>query len=185
MKGDSRTEPCTPHAVLEERGVFSLSRERGFAVMVLDELDRGGWLEVQSAGLHWSRGFFLANVFARTDHIIQTCCLKTHRYGGHFTLSLKNMVGSVTRRLPGVNYDCMNELHNSPDQQIIIAEINRFCRSDIIVLDGTEEFASGGLGSGKLIHPDVILPGTTMLPLMLLVLPCSAPAGLFLISWKG
>jgi uncharacterized protein (DUF362 family) len=101
-------------AVLEKRGVLSLARDRGFVVTVLDELDRGGWHEVQSAGLHWSRGFFLANVFARADHVVQTCCLKTHRYGGHFTLSLKNMVGSVARRVPGVNYDFMNELHNSP-----------------------------------------------------------------------
>jgi len=146
-------------AVLEERGVLSLARDRGFAVTVLDELDRGGWHEVQSAGLHWSRGFFLANVFARADHVIQTCCLKTHRYGGHFTLSLKNMVGSIARRVPGVNYDFMNELHNSPDQRLMIAEINRFCRSDIIVLDATEGFASGGPDTGKLIHPGVIIGG--------------------------
>jgi uncharacterized protein (DUF362 family) len=146
-------------AVLEERGVLSLARDRGFVVMVLAELDRGGWHEVQSAGLHWSRGFFLANVFARADHIVQTCCLKTHHYGGHFTLSLKNMVGSVARRVPGVNYDFMNELHNSPDQRLMIAEINRFCRSDIIVLDATEGFASSGPDTGKLIHPGVVIAG--------------------------
>jgi uncharacterized protein (DUF362 family) len=145
--------------VLEERGVLSLARDRGFTVTILDELDRGGWHEVRSAGLHWSRGFFLANVFARAGHIVQTCCLKTHRYGGYFTLSLKNMVGSVARRVPGVNYDFMNELHNSPDQRLMIAEINRFCRSDIIVLDATEGFASGGPDTGKLIHPGVVIAG--------------------------
>ena len=27
------------------------------------------------------------------DALVMACCLKTHRYGGHFTLSLKNGVG--------------------------------------------------------------------------------------------
>jgi len=146
-------------AVLENAGVFALGREQGFTVTVLDEIDRSGWQEIQSAGLHWKRGFFLAQVFHRADYVVQTCCLKTHRYGGHFTLSLKNMVGSVARRVPGVNYDFMNELHNSPDQRLMIAEINRFCRADIIVLDATEGFSSGGPDSGRLIRPGIIIAG--------------------------
>ena len=146
-------------AVLEHAGVFALGREQGFTVIVLDEIDRSGWQEIQSAGLHWKRGFFLAQAFHRADYVVQTCCLKTHRYGGHFTLSLKNMVGSIARRVPGVNYDFMNELHNSPDQRLMIAEINRFCRSDIIVLDATEGFSSGGPDSGRLIRPGIIIAG--------------------------
>jgi len=146
-------------AVLENAGVFALGREQGFTVIVLDEIDRSGWQEIQSAGLHWKRGFFLAQAFHRADYVVQTCCLKTHRYGGHFTLSLKNMVGSIARRVPGVNYDFMNELHNSPDQRLMIAEINRFCRADIIVLDATEGFSSGGPDSGRLIRPGIIIAG--------------------------
>ena len=49
--------------------------------------------------------------------VVQTCCLKTHRYGGHFTLSLKNSVGLVAKRVPGDAYDFMRELHNSPHQR--------------------------------------------------------------------
>jgi uncharacterized protein (DUF362 family) len=90
-------------SVLEEAGVFDLARDREFTVTVLDEIDRGGWHEIQAAGLHWSRGFFLAKEIARADYIIQTCCLKTHRYGGDFTMSLKNMVGTVARRVPGLD----------------------------------------------------------------------------------
>jgi uncharacterized protein (DUF362 family) len=146
-------------AVLESSGVFALARDRGFGVIVLDELNRSGWQEIQAAGLHWKRGFFLAEIFNRADHVVQTCCLKTHRYGGHFTLSLKNMVGTVARRVPGVNYDFMNELHNSPDQRLMIPEISRFCRSDVIVLDATDGFASGGPDTGKLIHPGVVIAG--------------------------
>ena len=146
--------------VLEERGVFALAQKLGFSAVVLDELDRTGWREVQNAGLHWSRGFFIAAVFARADRVVQTCCLKTHRFGGHFTLSLKNSVGCIARRVPGINYDFMGELHGSPHQRLMIAEINKFYRTDLIVMDAAEGFATGGPDKGKLIRPNVILAGT-------------------------
>jgi uncharacterized protein (DUF362 family) len=143
--------------VLEETGVIACSRNRGFGFTVLDELDRGGWQEIQAAGLHWRKGFFLAKEIARADYVVQTCCLKTHRYGGDFTLSLKNMVGTIARRVPGLDYDFMNELHASPHQRSMIAEIDKFCRTDLVVMDATEGFSSGGPDKGKLIKPGVIL----------------------------
>lgn len=146
--------------VLDRTGILDLAQQRGFAVVVLDELDRTGWQEIQAPGLHWSRGFFLASVFSRADHVVQTCCLKTHRFGGHFTFSLKNAVGCVARTVPGVNYDFMNELHTSPHQRSMIAEIGRFLRTDLVVMDATEGFASGGPDKGKLIQPGVIIAGT-------------------------
>jgi len=140
--------------------VTNLARERGFSAIVLDELDRNDWHEIQAPGIHWSRGFLLANVFARADRVVQTCCLKTHRYGGHFSLSLKNAVGLVAKRVPGFNYDFMNELHSSPRQRSMIAEINKFYRTDLIVMDAVEEFSTGGPDSGKLIRPGVMIAGT-------------------------
>jgi uncharacterized protein (DUF362 family) len=56
--------------VLEERGVFALAKENGLSVVVLDELDRSGWTEIQDAGLHWSRGFFLASIVAWADRVV-------------------------------------------------------------------------------------------------------------------
>jgi uncharacterized protein (DUF362 family) len=146
--------------VLEERGVISLAKKRGFSAMVLEELDRTGWREIQSPGLHWSRGFFIASIFAQADRVIQTCCLKTHRFGGHFTLSLKNSVGLIAKRVPGVNYDFMGELHSSPHQRLMIAEINKFYRTDLIVLDAMDGFSTGGPDKGKLIHPGVMIAGS-------------------------
>ena len=121
-----RSRMGNTRTVLNEMGVTALSRERGFAMIVLDELERNGWHEIQAPGLHWLRGFYLANIFARADRVVQTCCLKTHRYGGHFTLSLKNSVGLVAKRVPGLDYNFMNELHGSPYQRRMIAEINKF-----------------------------------------------------------
>ena len=146
--------------VLTRMGVTSLAHDKGFSFTILDDLDRHGWQEVQAPGLHWSRGFFLASIFARADRVVQTCCLKTHRYGGHFTLSLKNSVGCVARQVPGVNYDFMGELHSSPHQRSMIAEINRFYRTDLIVMDATEGFASGGPDKGKRIRPGLIIGGS-------------------------
>jgi uncharacterized protein (DUF362 family) len=146
--------------VLEERGVIALAKEKGFSVVVLDELDRTGWTEIQDADLHWSRGFFLASVFNRADRVVQSCCLKTHRFGGHFTISLKNSVGCIARRVPGVNYDFMGELHSSPHQRLMIAEINKFYRMDLVVMDAAEGFTTGGPDKGKLIRPNVIIAGT-------------------------
>ncbi len=145
--------------VLEERWVIACARERGFSVVILDEVDRTGWTEIQSPGLHWSRGFFIASIFARAERVVQTCCLKTHRFGGHFTLSLKNSVGLVAKRVPGVNYDFMGELHSSPHQRLMIAEINKFYRTDLIVMDAIDAFSTGGPDKGKLIHPGVMIAG--------------------------
>jgi uncharacterized protein (DUF362 family) len=147
-------------AVLEKCGVIALSEELGFSVVVLDELDRGGWQEIQAPGLHWSRGFFLPKAVTRADRVVQTCCLKTHRYGGHFTLSLKNSVGLVARMVPGIVHDFMNELHRSPHQRKMIAEINRFYHTDLVVLDAAEGFAAGGPDKGRLIKPGVLVAGT-------------------------
>jgi len=57
------------------------------------------------------------------DTLVQTCCLKTHRFGGHFTLSLKNSVGLAAKRVPEDSYNYMSELHGSPHQRRMIAEI--------------------------------------------------------------
>jgi len=145
--------------VLENRGVFSLARELGFFVVVLDEIERNGWQEIQAPGLHWQRGFFIASAVTRADRVIQTCCLKTHRYGGHFTMSLKNSVGLVAKRVPGLEYDFMAELHSSPHQRTMIAEINKFYPVDLVLMDATEGFATGGPDKGKLIRPNVIIGG--------------------------
>jgi uncharacterized protein (DUF362 family) len=62
--------------------------------------------------------------------------------------------------VPGIVHDFMNELHASPDQRKMIAEINRFYRTDLIILDAAEGFATGGPDRGKLVRPGVIVGGS-------------------------
>jgi uncharacterized protein (DUF362 family) len=143
--------------VLEHTGVFELSEELGFKAVVLDELAKEEWVKIGRSGTHWLRGFFIAKTFLDADKTVQTCCLKTHRFGGHFTLSLKNSVGLVAKKLPGTLYDYMWELHGSPFQRQMIAEINKFYRADLVVMDGIKAFVSGGPEKGELVEPNLLL----------------------------
>jgi uncharacterized protein (DUF362 family) len=146
--------------VMETIGVFGLADKLGFDTVVFDELGPQDWVEFQPEGSHWERGFLVARPCLDADAIVQTCCLKTHRYGGHFTLSLKNSVGMVAKRHPQEDYDYMRELHSSPHQRRMIAEINAAYAPALIVLDGVEAFISGGPDQGERVASEVILAGT-------------------------
>ena len=107
-----------------------------------------------------SQGFALPRVVRKAGGVVQTCCLKTHRYGGHFTLSLKNSVGFAAKLVPGNSYNFMRELHSSPNQRRMIAEINTAYKPDLILLDGVQAFTNGGPDQGKMVQSNVILAGT-------------------------
>lgn len=143
--------------VLEQMGVTELSRELGFEAVVLDNVGKEDWVKFERDGTHWIHGFHIAKVFLDADKVVNTCCLKTHRFGGHFTLSMKNSVGLVAKRLPGGMYDYMWELHGSPFQRQMIAEINSHYSVDVVVMDGLEAFVSGGPEQGKRVSPGVLL----------------------------
>ncbi len=146
--------------VMQGLGVFELSEAMNFETLVFDDLSGDDWVMVDSPGSHWKNGFPFARPCLEADAIVQTCCLKTHRYGGHFTLSLKNSVGLVGKIDPHDGYNYMNELHNSPHQRRMIAEINTAYQPDLIILDGVEAFVNGGPAEGKRVQSEVILAGT-------------------------
>ncbi|MGH9701789.1 MAG: DUF362 domain-containing protein [Candidatus Acidiferrales bacterium] len=146
--------------VMQTKGAFTLAKELNVKAMVLDELPAGDWHAIKHDDMHWQRGFALPAVVRNSSGVITTCCLKTHRYGGHFTLSLKNSVGLAAKRVPGDSYNYMSELHGSPDQRRMIAEINSAYAPELIVLDGVEAFTTGGPDTGKLVRSNVILAGT-------------------------
>jgi uncharacterized protein (DUF362 family) len=147
----------TTKRVLEEMGVFELAEKLGFDAVVADELAKEDWVKIGREGTHWVRGFYIARSFLDAEKVVQTCCLKTHRFGGHFTLSLKNSVGLVAKRLPGSVYDFMWELHTSPFQRQMIAEINRYYRVDVVVMDGIRAFVSEGPERGEVVEPNLLL----------------------------
>lgn len=146
--------------VMQQKDIFRMADELGFEMLVFDELGDDGWELVDTDDSHWQNGFAVARSILEADGVVQTCCLKTHRYGGHFTLSLKNSVGLAAKQVPGESYDYMRELHSSPYQRHMIAEINTAYQPDLIVLDGLEAFVEGGPDHGKKVDAQIILAGT-------------------------
>ena len=143
--------------VLAQRGVLALANKLDFQVVVLDELKASGWVKLK--GAHWRRGFLFPRVVQEADVVVQTCCLKTHRFGGHFTMSIKNSVGMVAKYDPADGYNYMSELHSSPDQRRMIAEINAAYKPALILLDGITAFVNGGPEQGKTAQAGVLLAG--------------------------
>jgi uncharacterized protein (DUF362 family) len=142
------------------KGVFDLAEQYGLDAVVLDELDADQWQMFPATGTHWRRGFAFAGPALNADAIVSTCCLKTHRFGGHFTLSLKNSVGLVAKQVPGNGYNYMTELHNSANQRLMIAEVNAVYKPALILLDAVEAFLDGGPDVGTRAKPGIILAGT-------------------------
>jgi uncharacterized protein (DUF362 family) len=146
-------------AIMDQIGVFNMAGELGFDTLVFDDLSPEDWVEFNLKGCHWERGFLFARPILESDAIVQACCLKTHRFGGGFTMSLKNTVGMVAKHNLSDRYNYMNELHSSQHQRIMIAETNVAYQPALIVLDGVQAFTSGGPESGELVAPGVVLAG--------------------------
>ena len=138
--------------VMEKKGVLELAEELGFDILDLQAMEPEGWIHFRPEDSHWRDGFRFPRVYSEAECIVQTCCLKTHAYGGHFTLSLKNSVGMVPGGSP-----YMSELHTSPHQRQLIAEINTAYSPDLIVLDGVEAFVDGGPAQGTRADANVVL----------------------------
>jgi uncharacterized protein (DUF362 family) len=145
--------------VIREKGFDTLAASLGARVVALETLPAGEWTARSIPGGHWRQGVLFPSLIEQADMIISTCCLKTHRFGGQFTLSLKNSVGMVARQ-GADGHDYMRELHGSPQQRTLIAELNTLYRPAMVVLDGLEAFVDGGPEAGKLARPGVVLAGT-------------------------
>ncbi len=151
------------HDNMEKKGIFKMANELDFDILDLQAMPKDGWVLVKPKDSHWKDGFLFPKIYKEAESIVTTPCLKTHQFGGHFTLSLKLSVGMVPPGLgpPGAGtYPYMNELHSSPYQRQMIAEINTAYNPDLIVLDGVEAFVEGGPHVGKRVNANVMLGGT-------------------------
>ena len=152
-----RSYPLT-REVMAQKGVVPLLEKLDVGIVDFDELPEKDWVKVDAEESHWRNGFRVARPILESECLISTCCLKTHQFGGVFTLSLKNHVGVVPTTRHG--YDYMRELHSSPHQRKLIAEINAPFKPDLVVLDGIEAFVDGGPASGKRVKGNVFLAST-------------------------
>lgn len=152
-----RSYPLT-HQVMEQKGILPLMKDLNVKVIDFDAMPKEDWIHIKAEGSHWEKGFRIARPILETECLVSTCCLKTHQYGGVFTMSLKLHVGCVPTTRHGFHY--MSELHSSPHQRKMIAEINEPFKPALIVLDGVEAFVGGGPMVGKLAKAGVFLAST-------------------------
>ena len=152
-----RSYPLT-REVMEKKGILPVLEKLNVKVIDFDHLEEKDWVLFKPKKSHWPNGFRIARPILDTECLISTCCLKTHQFGGIFTLSLKLHVGVVPTFRHG--YDYMKELHSSPNQRKMIAEINEPFKPALIVLDGIDAFVDGGPMAGKLAKGEVFLAST-------------------------
>lgn len=152
-----RSYPPT-HEVMEKKGILPILGKMHVQVIDFDGLDKKDWVAFKPQKSHWVNGFRIARPILDAECLVSTCCLKTHQFGGIFTMSLKLHVGVVPTFRHG--YDYMRELHNSPHQRKMIAEVNEPFKPALVVLDGIDAFVDGGPATGKRARGEVFLAST-------------------------
>jgi uncharacterized protein (DUF362 family) len=152
-----RSFPLT-RQVMEEKNILPLMKDLDVAVIDFDELAQKDWVKVDVENSHWQDGFRIARPFLEAECLVSTGCLKTHQFGGVFTHSLKLHVGVVPTTRNGFDY--MSELHQSPHQRKLIAEINAPFKVDLVFMDGIDAFVDGGPATGQRVKGNVMLAST-------------------------
>jgi uncharacterized protein (DUF362 family) len=144
--------PGNTQNIMERKGIFDLAGEDRFDVINFDEMPESDWVAIPSTGTHWPDGFQLPRVVTDAEYLVSTCCLKTHGFGGVYTMSMKLSVGLTPKPI-------RRGMHRSPDMRRMIAELNTGYKPQLIVLDGVDAFTDGGPGQGELKQGDVVIVG--------------------------
>jgi uncharacterized protein (DUF362 family) len=144
--------PSNTRSIMERKGIFDLAEDEQFDVVNFDEMPESDWLPFGATGTHWPEGFHLPRAVVNAEYLVSTCCLKTHGYGGVFTMSLKLSVGLTPKPI-------RRGMHRSPDMRRMIAELNSAYTPQLIVLDGVDAFTDGGPSDGELKQGNVIIAG--------------------------
>ena len=148
-----RSGPPNTTGVLKDKKIYDLCKKLDVRLINFEELPSDGWIRIMPEKSHWIDGFDVAKPILDSKCIVMTCCLKTHGYGGVFTMSLKLSVGITHKKN-------MRELHASFfSMRKMIAEINQVYTPSLILLDGIEAFVDGGPAKGTKKKADVILAG--------------------------
>ncbi len=149
-----RSGPPDTSDVLREKGIDTICREYGVRLIDFEEIPESQWQRIKPIQSHWKDGFDVAKPVLDSECVVSSCCLKTHRYGGVFTMSLKLSVGITHKRN-------MGELHGSGrHMRKMIAEINQAYKPALILMDGMEVFTDGGPMTGELKQAGIIMAGT-------------------------
>lgn len=149
-----RSGPPVTKKVMEDKGIFDLARDQRASVVNFEELADSDWVPASPPGSHWASGYSIPRLVAEAPYLVSTCCLKTHGFGGVFTMSLKLAVGMTPKPL-------MRELHgNKEHMRRMISEINAAYTPALIVMDGVDAFVDGGPSQGRKVAANLMVAGT-------------------------
>ncbi len=151
-----RSGPVDSAEVMETLGVHQVAEKYGAEVVNFDKLPLEELVKVDPPGSHWKDGFLVPKMIKEAECVVVLPCLKTHQFGGIFTMTLKLAVGIVPKA--GTSY--MQELHGSPNMKKMIAEINTGYDPDLIIMDAMETFVEQGPMTGKKKQAGLFLAGT-------------------------
>ena len=131
--------------------IAGVAKEFNVPISYFDEEE---WVHIRPQKARtWPDGFRIAKTVYNASKIISLPVLKTHQYGGVFTLSLKNSVGTV-------NPADRSFFHRSPNMRNLIAELNLGYSTDLVILDGMKCFVTGGPATGTCKESEVIIAGS-------------------------
>lgn len=137
--------------------VVETARDLGINFLPLEQLPPDRWKKPDLKGSHWNNVPEVPDFILEKGCVVQVCNLKTHRFGGQFSASLKNSIGLVAKyasKDPSLNY--MAELHSSKEQCSMIAEVNQCYAPELLIMDAMQVFIKGGPESGQTADPGLI-----------------------------
>lgn len=146
-----RSGPADTADVLRDKKIPELCEKLRVGLINFEELGPDGWVKFNRKDLHWPGGFEIPKAVAEADKVVATCCLKTHGFGGVFSMSLKLAVGLTPKDF--------QTLHGSKDMRKMIAEINLAYTPDFVLMDGIDVYIDGGPMDGKRAKGNVMLIG--------------------------
>jgi uncharacterized protein (DUF362 family) len=145
-------------AIWENLGILRLARQLDIRAVALEDLPATEWRLEELPDSGWKYGIEVPEFLDRNAIVVQICNLKTHRFGGVFSASLKNTIGMIAKNghvKTGHNY--MKELHNAQNQGALIADANLWYAPKLIFMDAIQVFADGGPESGEVSEAEVIM----------------------------
>lgn len=144
-----RCGPAVMAKVIKERKLDELADRLGVGLVNFEEMPQEDWIPLQDPRFHWPEGIHLPKVVLDSDVVISTCTLKTHGFGGVFSMSLKLGVGLVPKNF--------KTLHHSEHMRKMIAEINVAYHPEFTIMDGVDVFTDGGPMTGTLAKGNVMM----------------------------
>ena len=143
--------------VMQRLGALERIRETGISFLPLEELTATEWRQRDLPDSHWQNGIMAPGFVTEESCIVQVCNLRTHRFGGEYSAAIKNSIGLIAKHSPlNPERNYMEELHASPHQCQMIAEVNRIYAPQLVVMDAVQTFIEGGPESGRTAEPGII-----------------------------